>query len=597
MKKIILALALSALLSLGQITSFAETSSPVTAVDGKVTISAAVDAAEDTPVLVFILPAITDEDSDVTAESVQGITSSEILDTLNVEYVALEYVNSEGRIEHTCVMKDSLKTGVCHVVFSYLGAEEGCYSVGTFEHVGENDKKTLLKAFNDANKDTCAPVIDKDINGVLDTDGETIIEEAKEILRKSSADVAYYNTLDDAEKVQFHELLYKLKGEEKFDLPLLIDSFNKAGIWMRLRLESDTLKVLNTYNGEGTGKYWNLAIGEDSDFASNISETEKTSILKKIKESGYEDKATLETDFHSEVVMALFRGVTTREELADLISADGKYAEDFSDARKIISDAKLDPYKEALFYNAVLDGNKACETMKSLKTLFTESIPKNDGGSGSASPGRPVSSNKGSAITYKNDAAVKTANPETKPFQFKDVESSHWAYSYVNELYKNGTINGVSADEFAPAASVARQDFVKILVGALGIEVKKAESEFSDVDLNSYYAPFVITAFEKGIISGISENSFGVGVSIKREDAAVIIGRVLSNNGFEASKAHEEFNDEENASDYAKEEIKKVSAAGVFSGDENGNFNPKASLSRAEACAIICRLAEILKEV
>lgn len=615
MKKIILALVLSALLILGQIPSFAEEPDQVTAVDGNVTISVAVDAPEDTPVLIFILPAITEDEEDVTAQKVQGIKTTEMLSALKVEYVALEKVSS-GKVTHTCVMKDSLETGICHVLFNYLGSES-CYSVGTFEHVGEDDKQDLLDALNDADENTCASIIYDDMNGVLDEDGETRLE-AKEILRKSSADVAYYNTLSDeadddekSEKAKFHELLYNLKGEEDFDLPLLIECFNKAGVWMRLSLEEDTLEVLSSYNGEGLGKYWNIAIDENSDFAS-LSTEESNALLSKIKEAGYSDSDLLETDFHNGVMMALFRSVTTREDLEFLISEredeDGNelniYADDFAGVREIIADAKLKEYKLAELYNNVLEKNSNPETIVDIddvEKLFTSSIPKDDDDdddNGGGSGGRPMGSKDNSTtIIYKNDVVVPPIQPDPDPFPFKDVAPNNWAYSYIKKLQQDNVINGVSADEFAPGASVARQDFVKILIGALGIEASETASHFSDVANNSYYAPFVMAAFEKGIITGTGEDSFGVGVSIKREDAAVIIDRVLSKYGKEISGNTIEFADSEKAAGYAAESISRVAAAGIFSGDENGNFNPKANLSRAEACAILCRLAELIKEV
>jgi len=598
MKKIILTFMFSALLVAGQLTSFAEESSSVAAVDGNVTISAAVDAAEGTPVLIFILPAITEDDNDVTAERVQNITTSEILKTTNVEYIGLGYVSSEGKVVHICEMKDSLTTGMCHVVFSFLGTES-CYSAGTFEHVGEDDKTALLTALNGADKDTCALVIDEDINGELDTDGETRLE-PKEILRKSSADVAYYSSLSKPEQVEFHEILYNLKGEESFDLALLIDSFNKAGVWMRLRTESDTLGVLNSYNGEGIGKYWNIAIDEESDFAS-LSADEKNALLSKIKTAKYEDKADLEKDFHNRVMLAMFRSVTTREDLADLISEEGIYGTEFATVREIISDAELNSYKEATLYNNVLEKNADCTSVKQIEDLFKSSIPKEStgggGGGGGGGGSRPVSSKEETGIKYKNEVTVSPVQPDLKPFPFKDVDSDFWAYSYVKELYENRTINGISETEFAPGNSVKRQDFVKILVGALKLEKVQSSINFTDVETESYYAPFIATAYEKGLISGMENNSFGVNFDIKREDAAVIIDRVLSMYGAENSEGEVKFADIDTAAEYAAASIRRVATAGIFSGDENGNFNPKANLSRAEACAILCRLAKMIKEV
>jgi len=613
MKKIIVAFSLCILLFVSQLISFATEPSSVTAIDGNVTIFADVDAPDGTPVLIFILPAIFEGENDVTVAKVQGLTTESVLGTLNVEYITLEYVSS-GKVTHNCVMKDSLTTGLCHVVFNYFGAEDGCYSVGTFEHVGENDKAVLLNALNAANKDTCGPIIDKDINGVIDTDGETVIEEAKEILRKSSADVTYYNTLGE-EKEKFYELLYNLKASQNFDLPLLIECFNKAGVWMKLSLEEDTLGVLRDYNGTGIGKYWNIAVGDDSDFAS-LSGEEKSTLLTKIKRAGYLDKDSLETDFHNGVMMAMFRSATTREELASLINENKDengnelniYADGFAKVREIITNANLNEYKLALLYNDILDKNSNSTTIEDIEILFSSSIIAGDyddnaggggegGGGGGSNSGSPMGSNDGYGIKYDNDIVVSPPQPDIDPFPFTDVEPDNWAYSYVKKLHQDNVINGISADKFAPSASVARQDFVKILIGSLGIEATETKSHFSDVADDSYYTAFVMKAFQEGIITGISKDCFGVGISIKREDAAVIMDRVLTKYGKEITEIKPELADSEKASDYATESIARVVSAGIFSGDENGNFNPKENLSRAEACAILYRLAELIKEV
>lgn len=601
MKKLILALLLSLLLSLLQIVSFAQEQPFVSAVDGNVSITANVEAIDGTPVLIFILPAITDGDTDITAQKVCEIKTSDMISEMNVEYIGLEYAEA-GKVIHNCVMKDSLATGLCHVIFSYLGTES-CYSVGTFEHVGEGDKASLLNSINDADKASYETIIDEDINGKFDEDSNTRLT-PKEILRKSSADVAYYNNLDE-NKAEFHDLLYNLKGDDDFDLPRLIKAFNEAGVWMRLRYESDTLSVLSNYNGEGEGKYWNIAIGEESDFATSITDDEKKAILDKIKTSRYEKSSVLEAGFHKEVVMAMFRSVSTREELAALISENGKYAAEFQPVRDIIADATLNEYKTALLYNNILDKNSQCVTMTQIESLFTEAVSEsssaNSGGGGGGGGGgttekKPLTSGNES-MKYKNEITVVPSKPDIRFFPYKDVEKNHWAYSYVRKLHEDGTVNGVSTEAFAPENSIARQDFVKILIGVLNIPKSETESSFSDVESGSYYAPFVMAAFEKGLIKGVGDSVFGTGTLIKREDAAVIMDRVLSLYNADIEENDIEFSDALNISPYAKNSVERVSDAGIFSGDEKGNFNPKECLSRAEACAILCRLAEIIEEV
>ena len=150
---------------------------------------------------------------------------------------------------------------------------------------------------------------------------------------------------------------------------------------------------------------------------------------------------------------------------------------------------------------------------------------------------------------------------------------------------------------FAPQDLVSRQDFVKILVNALDIELTDTKTVFNDVESGAYYEAYVMSAFEKGLVSGIEANCFGVGQNIRREDAAVIMSRVLDSYAVQGTGKQIEFGDGESVADYAKDAVAKVSAAEVFGGDDMGNFNPKANLTRAEACAIICRLADRIKGV
>ena len=52
------------------------------------------------------------------------------------------------------------------------------------------------------------------------------------------------------------------------------------------------------------------------------------------------------------------------------------------------------------------------------------------------------------------------------------------------------------------------------------------------------------------------------------------------------------FNDESRISSWAKNDVQKVRKAGIMLGDEKGNFNPKKNLTREEAAVIISRLLD-----
>ncbi len=594
MKKGILAGALSALMLLTSLPPVMAADEQITAVDGTITGTYPTNAAAGTQVMVYILPQIIESSADVTAAKITAATSPAALKVLGVEYADVLTTDAGGAITLNCHMKDTLTTGICRVIVHHLGAQ-AAYSIGTFEHVGRQDKQELVDRFN--NETDYAKIIADDMYG----DSEAVPPlAAKEILRKSSADVDYYSSLSDT--ADFCAVLKAAKPTEGFDLLSLVSAFNATGAWIRLRTEADTLAVLKAYNGI----YWNLPL-DGADFT-NLSaagataeETqtkakEKTTLLSNIKAAKYVAADALEEGFGKELAMAMFRIAETREELERLIAADGSYADLFAGIRTILAGKTLSDYELLEVYNKVLAGNQNCKDIAAAESLFKQSMPtKSTGGSGSSGSSsggsRPVSGSGGIRGDIGGTGRVTPKND----LPFTDVADNHWAYSYVKELYKNGVINGISETEFAPSAAVERQAFVKILVGALGLEPSLSDSVFSDLSVGCYWEPYIMSAYERGYISGITEEEFGMKRLISRQDAAVILARVLKQHGF-AAQGEMNFADAADVADYAKEAVAYVGALGIFGGDDEGNFRPTGSLSRSEACAILCRLAKQIKE-
>ena len=137
---------------------------------------------------------------------------------------------------------------------------------------------------------------------------------------------------------------------------------------------------------------------------------------------------------------------------------------------------------------------------------------------------------------------------------------------------------------FEPMECVTREQFVKMLVAALKIDIENAECKFDDVDTEQWYYPYVAAAYQKQIVFGTDENSFGIGTNITREQMAAMCARVMT---VSSDRTVENFADDADISDYAKESVMLMKKMGIINGDENGNFNPKAYATRAEAAQII----------
>lgn len=210
-------------------------------------------------------------------------------------------------------------------------------------------------------------------------------------------------------------------------------------------------------------------------------------------------------------------------------------------------------------------------------------FPSDSGSSGGSSS----SSGSGSVDTWVSPGAgVNTEKPGKVTRIFKDIDSVAWANEAITALADKGIVNGKTETEFCPDDFVTREEFVKMIIGAMGISTDGKENVFSDVDDNMWYAPFVKTAYEKKIIQGIGGGKFGIGSNITRQDMAVIAANVSGLKG----KPEKSFIDEDEISEYALDAVNALSAAGIINGDENFAFNPHKNSTRAEAAKIVYEL-------
>ncbi|MDF9663171.1 S-layer homology domain-containing protein [Bacillus wiedmannii] len=135
-----------------------------------------------------------------------------------------------------------------------------------------------------------------------------------------------------------------------------------------------------------------------------------------------------------------------------------------------------------------------------------------------------------------------------------------------------------------------------------GSDVRAAEAGiFSDVPTSHWSYPAIKDLASKNIISGYGNGIFGFGDVATREQVAALVYRVMlpnkqggtfsSNNALyvlkDGSKFNNPYGDINQNSTMFPEEILMLTNAGVFKGDEKGNFRPKAPVNRAEMAQIL----------
>jgi hypothetical protein len=87
----------------------------------------------------------------------------------------------------------------------------------------------------------------------------------------------------------------------------------------------------------------------------------------------------------------------------------------------------------------------------------------------------------------------------------------HWAENYIIDLYKKGSLQGIgNTKQFKPNFSINRVSFLKLVWETLDLKQEKlADNVFVDVDENSWYYPYLNSAYIKGVVKG-NEVNLGV---------------------------------------------------------------------------------------
>lgn len=206
----------------------------------------------------------------------------------------------------------------------------------------------------------------------------------------------------------------------------------------------------------------------------------------------------------------------------------------------------------------------------------------------------------GSAGGSKNSATanlgVTSAVPfvETKEIEkeiFNDLDDAKWAETAINKMAEAGIVAGDGSGAFNPNRWMTREEYVKIIITALNCVSENANCVFDDVKRDAWYYKYVASAYEKGIIYGINENQFGIGLPLTRQDMTVIALRAAETiKEIEHIRDFENFNDEDSISDYAKAAVKELYCAGVINGLGDNSFKPKNYATRAEGAMLIYNL-------
>ena len=115
---------------------------------------------------------------------------------------------------------------------------------------------------------------------------------------------------------------------------------------------------------------------------------------------------------------------------------------------------------------------------------------------------------------------------EEMKLPFTDVKEGDWFENAVRYVYRNGLFNGTSATTFGPRQNMTRAQMVAVLYRLAGEPEVKTDVTFTDVKADAYYAKAVAWGAESGVITGVVEGVFAPDAPVTRAQAAAMLFRM-----------------------------------------------------------------------
>ena len=172
---------------------------------------------------------------------------------------------------------------------------------------------------------------------------------------------------------------------------------------------------------------------------------------------------------------------------------------------------------------------------------------------------------------------------------FYDVPNDAYYYEAVKWAAENGITGGVGNSLFAPNQPCTRAQIVTFLWRAAGSPVVNYLMPFTEVDEGAYYAEAVRWAASTGIVTGLTETTFGTDSVCTRAQAAAMIYRCAQAQGKGFTGAwmfHLPFTD---VPEWAYESVAWCYMNGVTTGVSETSFAPGNDCTRAQIVTFLWR--------
>ena len=179
---------------------------------------------------------------------------------------------------------------------------------------------------------------------------------------------------------------------------------------------------------------------------------------------------------------------------------------------------------------------------------------------------------------------------------FTDVDADVWYAEAVTYCRDNGLMVGTSETAFSPDTTTTRGMLVTVLyrlAGSPDLTDENLGYPFADVPGDSWFADGVYWARLNGVVSGYSDSAFGPNDPLTREQLATILWRYA---GSPDAGTGAVFADAGEIASWATDAVNWAQAQGYVTGVGGNRFDPDGAATRAQVAVILMRYTSQTQE-
>ncbi|MCL2588249.1 MAG: S-layer homology domain-containing protein [Oscillospiraceae bacterium] len=168
-------------------------------------------------------------------------------------------------------------------------------------------------------------------------------------------------------------------------------------------------------------------------------------------------------------------------------------------------------------------------------------------------------------------------------------------------VFESGIMGGTSSTTFAPDAPMSRAMVAATLFRIFNVRSADAsdsrQNPFSDVPESEWFAPYVAWAYTNNVVSGIGNNQFAPLATVDRQQFATMLHRLtgIMLDGDVAVRQGAQWNnftDRGQTASWAVDALTWANYHGLMTGRTATSIAPTGTVTRAEVATILMRFAE-----